>query len=445
MAFTATVTDDARIQNALRLRYINTPPQELLFNEQSDPFMKLVQDEQDNKNPGAGFVVQWVSRNGVGPNPLWAEAGKNAEAYSKLTVSACDFNWRAKWTRNAMIDAEAEGSAGVYNLAKSKIDREIKYTQLSITNLLEQDGWGTLAYIANNDGNFVFYTSKAASETTTVTKQLTNRFFVNQRLCIAALPSSGTLLGSTPGTIFTVTDVDPTTGKVTVDTDLSTATVADGYAVSEYGFRPYNASSGVSTLLGLNYWLPLSVITDNTDPRYGIPSLQPLRFTPDGSPTLKGYLLQMAEFAFTQRLDMGTKKPIMLVSPKDHRDLAIAIESTRIVVQRLKDNGETYEVGIPSVTIQGGMGDIPVVASAGMTPGTVRYGCFDEHFRFMYSGKKLINVLDNDGRVYRVANESGITDNNGVAQSGFNAEGYSRIQLICKQPGSFVTGTGFNA
>lgn len=440
MAFIPTVTDDAKIQDALTLRYINTPPQEMFFNQNSDPAWKLIKDQQDNKNPGAGFVIQLVTNDGIGPNQLWAEAGALAEEYTKITVTANDFNWRAKWTRNAMVDAQAEGSKGVYQLATSKIDREIRKTELAMCRALEGDGWGTLFKVTSNDGNFVLYTGDG----TTVIPALANTIEKNDRLVIAALPSSGNLVGSSPGTIFTVTNVDHATGAVAVDTDLSTATVADGYTVHKFGSRPYAASSGRQTLLGFNYWLPLSAITDSADPRYQKPGLQPLRFTPSGSPGKKEYLLQMAEFAQTNRLDFGPKgRPVFLVSPQDHRILANNIESTRIVVQRMKDNGETYDIGVPSVMLQSGLGDLPVIASAGLTPGIVRLGNFEEHFKLLFSGEKLINTEHSDGRVYRLANESGITDNAGVVQSGFNAEGFSRVQLVCTHPGAFSTGTGF--
>jgi hypothetical protein len=442
MAFTPTVTDNARIQSGLTEKYINQPPEELLIDNKCDPALKMIEAEADNKTPGAGFVVQLVTRGGTGPNPLWAEAGKSAEGYHKITVPAVDLNWRAKWTRQAMVDAAGEGSKGIYKLADSKIMREIHYTRDAMAKTLEGDGWGTLCKVSSNDGNFTFVVGTA---TATPVPALSNRFYKNQRIQFAANPASGNLVGADPGTIFTVTDVDPSTGTVTVDTDLSTATVANGYSVHEYGYRPYSASNARTTMRGFDFWLPLSAITDSLDPRYQIPELQPLRFSPTGTPSIRQYLLQLDEFSFTQHLDIG-EKPVMLIAPQQFRQLAEEFEAVKTIeITRSKSDGTTYKVGVPEVEVMGMRGPVPVRPSAYCTPGIVRYGDFEGRFKLLYAGEKIINVEHSDGRVFRLNHETGVTDNSGIVQSGFSAEGYSRIQLVCTHPGSFVVGSGLGA
>jgi hypothetical protein len=436
-----TITDDARIQNALRLNSQSDSIPELIFDKTCDPLMAMMESVQDNENPGAGFVLQVATRGGVGPNPSWSLAGQNAEDYKKVTLSAKDLNWRAKWTRNAMIDAAAQGSKGVFNLAKSKIDREMRWTRDTIAKLLEGDGWGTLAYISSISGS----TITVGTATATPVPSLANRFYKGQVINAAASPSSGNKRGSSPGDALTVLSVDVNTGIVTFTSAVGGTAFANGDALSEYGYRPYAASSGQSCLSGLDYWLPLAAVTDSADYRYQIDELQPLRFPVTGM-TIKNALIAADEFAYTCHLPVND--PMFLVAPQQYRQLAQSAQANQIVnlsVTRKGAEGEEYKIGFRGFALSGMRGDIPVVPSAYVTPGRYYYGDFKDPkvgFKLAYSGQSLVNIEQTDGRMFRLAAENGVTDNSSVVQSGFVAEGYSRIQMLCKHPGHYLNGTG---
>lgn len=443
MAFTATVSDLARLQNALQEKYINSPPEELLIDESCDPALKMIDLDKDGSGRG-GFQVQMTTRGGVGPNPLFAQAGKSAAQHHMMLVPAVDLFFRPRWTQQAMLDAmDAKGSKGGFDIADASMKREIHYARDSYAKFLEGSGWGELCKISSNDGDFTFVTGLG---TALPVPALSNRFYKNQRLQIAALPSSGAVLGADPGTIFTVQDVAPTTGTVTVDTDLSTATAANGYSVHEYGYRPYNATTSPrQALRGFDFWLPLTPITDNTDPRYLIPELQPLRFVPIGTPSLKQYLMQMDEFTFTQHLDIGTD-PVFLIAPTQFRQLAEEIEGQKTIqLTRSKNDGTKYVVSVSELSIIGMRGnEIKIRPSAYNTPGVVRYGSFSQRFKIKYGGDQLLNWSRKGGELFWYM-EGGVTDSNSIVQPGYGADGYSRVQLACTHPGSFCTGTSFGS
>jgi len=443
MAFTPTVSDLARVQNALVEKYVNQPPEELLIDEKCDPALKMIDIEKDGSGRG-GFQVQMTTRGGVGPNPLFAQAGKSAAQHHMMLVPAVDLFFRPRWTQQAMLDAmDSKGSKGGFDIADTSMKREIHYARDSYAKFLEGSGWGELCRVSSNDGNFVFVTGLG---TALPVPALSNRFYVNQRLVIAADPVAGAVLGADPGTIFTVTGKAPATGSITVETDLSTATVANGYSVHEFGYRPYNATTSPrQALRGFDFWLPLTAITDAADPRFQKDELQPLRFTPTGTPSLKQYLLQMDEFSFTEHLDIGTD-PVLLIAPAQFRQLAEEIEGQKTVqLTRSKSDGTKYTVGVSELSIVGMRGnEVKIRPSAYNTPGVVRYGSFSERFKLKYGGDQLLNWSRKGGELFWYL-EAGVTDAAAVVQPGYGADGYSRVQLVCTHPGSFVVGTAFGS
>lgn len=445
------ITDDARVQDALRLNYQTSTMPELVFDKKCDPLMLMMEDVQDNSNPGAGFVVQMAIRGGVNANPMWSYAGTEAEGYKKITLPAVDLNWRAKWTRNAMIDAEAAKTKGVYNFVKQKIDREIRYTWDSMSKSLEGNGWGTLCKVASNSGStFVVGTASGVP-----VPSMVNRFFKGQKLCAAANEASGDQKGANvggAGNVGTVVDIDRATGTVTLDQAVvATLSWANGDAISEKGFRPYSASSGKRCFNGLDYWLPTAAITDVADPRYQIEELQPLRFPTSGQ-TITDVLLEADEFWFTAGLPIGDN-PVYLCSPAHYRQLIA--KATKEQITSINSNhkgrdaeGKEYVLSYQGYKFQGQRGITPVVPSRYVTPGRIYFGDFSDPvmgFKLAYSGDALININQRDSRIFRMNAENGVTDNSGVAQSGFSAEGFSRAQVLCRHPGNFgiITGVEF--
>lgn len=442
----ATISDLTRVSDNLQLSY-QKDHEDNFFSGEVDAFLAHCEAVKESDNGGAGFVVQVVSRGGVNANPTYSLAGTGAPLRSKFTIQPVNIEWKATWTRDAMLAAESKGTAAMFNLAKEEIDIAQHHAKIDLGKTLGGKGWGSLAGIVAISTADVTIGHPNGDAAGAPVPTLTNRFYVGQLVCSADDEAAGNLRGASPGTAYTISAINRTTGVLTFSATVSD--FVDGDYLSEKGFRPYAASSGKKCISGLEAWL---------DPSLGagtlggtVAALHPLEFsvTADTSlatSTIAQQLIAADEFAFTHGLPQEGVK--IFCSPAEHRSLCDNAQVGQIVqmnVERTKSNGEKYTIGYKAFQLSGMRGIVPVVPSAFIRPGTAFWGPFDSKkmgFKLAYAGKMLMNInTGSDGLAFRM-DPNGVTDNDGNVVAGYRSEGFFRGNLLCKHPGNYLVITG---
>lgn len=442
------IQDDAGVQNALRKKYASpTIAEQNIFDLKCDALLAHIQDTAENNNGGAGFILQMSARGSAqGPNRKFSLAGQGKPAFRQITLGTKDIEERFGWTRNAMMDAMASGgSKGGFNLAKKHIDMSLRLIKQNIGQLLESDGFGTLAYVAVVDsvGATSVFTPGDGAGAANANKSRQNRFYVGQVLVFSAAAMTGEIRSSaaSEATIYKhpVTAIDRATGKITVTGNLTTSGVVAGDAVSTEGYRAFDASaSGATVFYGLDAWAPTTAIGAG-DPlgRNGKPDLQPYIMDVSGL-SITDALAEIDQMAFDLGIDQGFK---MFVPSHVTKALQQGVMKNQIVdrqVTRKRADGSTYNIGYAAFVYQGMRGAWELIPSAHTTVARL----FDPSiFRLAYSGEGIVQVMQRDGRMYRVET-AGVTDASGALQSGDTGEAFSRLALLCDRPGDIIVAKG---
>lgn len=431
--------DQAGVQNALRKKYASKKiAEQVVFNQRCDNLLKFMQTKEVNMNGGAGFVLQMFARGSAqGPNRKFASAGQGKPVFRQLTMATKDIEERFSFTRNAMQDAmDAGGSNGGFNLAKLHIDQSLRLVKQNIGQLLESDGFGTLAFVSSVTGTTVIHLGDAAA---TPNKSRVNRFYLGQILCFAAAALTGELRssGASDATVYThtITAIDKSAGTITVNGNLSTSGVVAGDAISTRGYRAFDASaSGATTFYGLDAWAPTTAIGSG-DPlgRNGMPDLQPFIHDVTGASIIDA-IIDTDQKAFDLGIPVGSK---MLVPSHVVKSLSQGAMKGQVVQMQTTRSGSKgdYTLGYSGFKFQGMQGEVEIVPSAHTT--VARW--FDpEIFRLAYVGEDIVNVhKGTDGNMYRLVTD-GVTDSASEVQSGYSGEIYSRLQLLCDRPGDII-------
>lgn len=445
----ATVSDLARVSENLQYSY-EKDHKDNFFSQDVDTFLAMCEEVEESDNGGAGYVVQVISRGGVNANPQYNLAGTGAPLRTQFIFQPVNIEWKATWTRDAMLAAETKGMKAMFDLAKEEIDIAQRHAKIELGKELGGRGWGSLAGIGTISGSNITLAQPDGSSTATVAA-LSNRFFEGQILVAADAEDSGDLRGSAPGDQLTVVTNDRS-GTLVMSGAISGTAWAVGDYLSEYGYRNYAASSGKLCITGLEGWLdPNAAVSGDSfggKSRYQRSDLQPMRFDVSGQAnlalsTVAEQLIAADEYAFTNGLPAGNDTMIF-VAPQQQRQLASTAQSGQIVqltVERTNSKGATYTISYSAFMLQGMRGLIPVTASAFVRPTLGFWGPFKSKsygFKLLYSGKMLMNInYGSDGLAFRL-DPRGITDNSGNTVSGYRSEGFFRGQLKCAHPGNYL-------
>jgi hypothetical protein len=439
----ATIADFARVTDNLQYSY-QKDHIDSFFSQDVDAFLAHCESVSENDHGGVGYVVQVMSRGSTNGNPTYSSAGTGAPLRSQFTVAPVNMEWKATWTRDAMLAAEAKGLKGMFDLAKEEIDAAQRFAKQSLGVTLGGSGYGELAGIQA--------VTTGASGTTdvgqpngvasgTIYPQFTNRFYVGQVCVVADIHNSGNLRGSDPGDSAVVVTINRSTGRITWDT--VPATWANGDYIIEKGFRPYAASSGRKCVLGLDAWLDPTIAAGTVGGT--VAALHPYAFdaTTITTSTIEQQLIAADEFAFIHGLPQ--EGCAIFCHPTEHRSLvenAIVNRTTSYEVTKERADGSTFKLGYQAFALQGMRGLVPVLPTAFARPGRAFWGPFKDKkmgFKLAYSGKQIMNInTGSDGLAFRM-DVNGVTDNSSVVQSGFRAEGFFRGNLLCRHPGNYLT------
>lgn len=442
----ATISDLARVSDNLQLSY-QKDHADNFFSKDVDAFLAHCEEKSEDDNGGAGYVVQVVSRGGVNANPTYDLAGTGAPLRSQFTIQPVNIEWKATWTRDAMLAAETKGTKAMFNLAKEEIDIAQRFAKHELGKHMGGTGYGELAGI-------VAVTTGASGTTDigqpdgnaagSVVAELTNRFYVGQ-ICVAADDNdSGNLRGASPGDSAVVAAIARTTGIITWDT--VPVTWLDGDYLFEKGFRNYAASTGRKCVVGLDAWLDTSLGAGTLGGTTA--ALHPLAFDASSVTlsTIAQQLIAADEFAFTHGLPQDGV--MIFCAPKEHRSLSDNAQVGQVVmasVERTNTKGEKYTIGYKSFQLSGMRGIVPVVPSAFIRPGIAYWGPFaskEMGFKLAYSGKMIMNInTGSDGLAFRM-DPRGVTDNSGNVVAGYRAEGFFRGNVLCKHAGNYLVITG---
>jgi len=420
------------------------------------PFMAMLTDTAESDNGGAGFMTQVKTRGTVGPNPRFNLTGTGAPGRHQFLFQPVNLEWRATWTRDELLAAATRGAVNAFDLAKERIDQEMHFVRHTLEKHSGGRGWGALAGVNNISSLVITLTTVDGGASGTTTKELTNRFYVGQKLNAAATEggASDDLRGASPGTIYTVTDKDRAAGTITLDV---TTNLVDGDVLFEYGFRNFDAGDGRIMPVGLYGWCDPVAASNGENfggkDRFDHAGLQPLRValeTEAPMTTVKEKLIRMDEIAFTEGLRGSDQDLCILVHPREFRQLTADVEQQAIVrekIERKNSKGESYTIGVPSYQLTGHKGIIPIIPDAfAVNPGHAFWGPFKSSgkdgmgFKLQYAGESLINMQKDRGSVIRLA-DNGVTDALDNTVDGYKASGYFRGNISCSHPGNYLVGT----
>ena len=442
----ATISDLARVSDNLQLSY-QKDHIDNFFSGEVDAFLAHCEAVKESDNGGAGFVVQVVSRGGVNSNPKYSLAGTGAPLRSKFTIQPVNIEWKATWTRDAMLAAEEKGTTAMFNLSKEESTSPSSTRSSTSARCSGARAGGSLAGIVAIASDVVTIGHPDGNAAGAPVPALTNRFYEGQLCCAADAEDSSTLKGSDPGTAYTVESINRTNAEITFTAAVSAW--ADGDYISEKGFRAYDAASGRKTLTGLEAWLDPTVGASTIGGT--VAALHPLLFdcaadTSLTTSTIASKLIAGDEFAFTHGLPQDGVK--IFCSPAEHRSLCDNAQVGQVVqmnVERTKANGEKFTIGYKAFQLSGMRGIVPVIPSAFIRPGTAFWGPFDSKkmgFKLAYAGKLIMNInTGSDGLAFRM-DPNGVTDSSGEVVAGYRSEGFFRGNLLCKHPGNYLVITG---
>lgn len=441
-----TAQDFTNISNSLERRHLKDFVGSW-FDEESDGFGAMLIEESASDNGGLGFQVTVVGPGNVTSNPVLAESGGRA-AYSQFQVPAVIENWQASWTLDAMLAAATKGTVNAYDLAKEAMDIAKSELKRRATIYIGGRGWGSLAGIAavTTGAAGTIDVGHPDGASLTIVPELTNRFWIGQKLKAADLEHTGAFRA---GTDPTITDINYQTGRLTFDNVPAAFAVGD--YLSQTGYRHATAAKR-KTFVGLEGWLdPVAAISGDSigagsTTRFNRPDLQPRRFDCSGK-DIEDALIELDSFAMNQ--GMTRKGLCMFVNHKVRAELSKGENARRVVqlkVERTASNGQKVVIGYSAFMLDGsGKEPIEVIGSSRVRPGLVFYGPFKDAkmgFKLLYSGPAIVNHTKGaDGNIFQLA-EAGVLDGDGELVQGFIAMGYMRAQIVCRHPNNYIVGTG---
>lgn len=403
-----------------------------------DAFLAKCQDESMDSAGGSGFVIKLLTRATAGANPQYSLTGSGAPGRYRIELTPKNLEWKARIGRDAVLGAMEKGATFAFDLIKEEVDVQKHFALHTLGKTLSGSGWGELAGIVSISTATVELGHPDQNASGSVIKAYTNRFYPGQLVGSADDIASGNAKGADPGTYYTVDSVDHDLGKVTFTATVSD--FADGDVMFEKGFRPFAASSGKRCVEGIAAWMSTAAIGGLT--RTSSPGTTPMTFDASNEASLVDALIAADARAFANGLP---RKGVAIgMHPDDFRKLAQGQEAkvTMGSAKKARGDGSTYDISYSQFNLNGMSGTIPVFASAFWKPGQAIVGPFDDKergFVLAYAGKSLHNLMkDGNGNAVRVA-EAGITDNDGNVVPGYIVEGYCRVQLLCRSPGSYMT------
>jgi hypothetical protein len=404
-----------------------------------DAFLAMCEDESFDSAGGSGFVVKLLTRGTAGPNPQYDLTGGGAPGRYRIELLPKNLEWKAKIGRDAVLGAMEKGASFAFDLIKEEIDVQKHFALHTLGKTLGGTGWGELAGIVAISTDTVSVGHPDENASGAVIPAYANRFYEGQLVGSCNDLDSGDARGSTPGTYYTVKTGGIDRKNGTVQFTATVSDFVDGDIMFEKGFRPFSASSGKRCVEGVNSWLSTDAIGGLT--RTSAPGTTPITYDASNDTTLVDALIAGDEVAFSSGLPR--KGLAIMMHSSNFKTLQQGQEAkvTTQTATKSRGDGSTYAISYSEFSLNGIGVTIPVVPSAFWTPNTATHGPFrdkDRGFTLAYAGKTLHNLTkDGNGNAVRIA-ENGITDNDGNTVPGYIVEGYCRVQLLCKSPGSYL-------
>ncbi len=339
-----------------------------------------------------------------------------------------------------------KGSSFAFDLVKEECDVQKHFTLHTLGKTLGGSGWGELAGIVAIATDTVTLGHPDGNASGSPVAAYCNRFYEGQLVGSADIISSGDARGSTPGTYYTVATGGINRANGTVQFTATVSDFVDGDIMFEKGFRPFAASAGKRCVEGVNSWLSTGAIGGLT--RTTAPGTTPLTYSAAADTTLVDALISADEVAVSSGLPR--KGLAIMIHTSNFKTLQQGQEAkvTTQTATKERGDGSKYTISYSEFALNGIGAMIPVVPTAFWTPDTATLGPFrdkDRCFVLGYAGKSLHNLTkDGNGNAVRIA-ENGITDNDGNVVPGYIVEGFCRVQLLCRSPGSYLNITNLPA
>jgi hypothetical protein len=401
-----------------------------------DAFLAMCEDESMDSAGGSGFVVKLLTRGTAGPNPQYDLTGGGAPGRYRIELTPKNLEWKAKIGRDAVLGAMEKGASFAFDLIKEEIDVQKHFALHTLGKTLGGSGWGELAGIVAISSAVVTLGHPDQNASGSTIKAYCNRFYPGQLVGSADDIASGNARGSTPGTYYTVSSVEHDDGTVTFTANVTD--FVDGDIMFEKGFRAYAAGTK-RCVEGVESWLSTGAIGGLT--RTTAAGTTPMTYSAASDTTLVDALIAADARAYANGLPR--KGLAIMMSPDDFRKLQQGNEAKVHVNKAVKTKGDgsTYEISFSEFSLSGMGATIPVCPSAFWKPGTADLGPFkdkDRGFVLAFAGKTLHNLMkDGSGNAVRVL-EGGMTDNDGLVVAAYVVEGFCRVQLLCRSPGSYL-------
>jgi hypothetical protein len=364
-----------------------------LDSEDISPVLACFEANADDDGEGRGFVFPIIKSGQRTASASFSGAQTKARGSAsgfaagrdRWLLNPTELHNFAVFSRRELNAARKGGAGKMFDVVDQKFKEAVKDLRQQLAIAAVESGFQPIGQ-----------GSAVTSTTITFDPSVVNRLDIGDTLVASATEGGGVLLASAGST--TVTQINPDTGVVTVDTDTTTG--GTPATATSFWFRSGNREDAASptTLypVGLKGWIGSSTALGGVT-RTGNPNLTGHSVNAStGSLDHSSALLKMLHrlFKFHGAMDMTC-----FMSVEDHYVLSLDKEAIKNVAVELGP----YKIGFNSIGVFGPNGKlVPVVCDGNLPQGSAYVGPFnDPKYRpqLKYS-EKLIAIDDIDGNEF---------------------------------------------
>jgi hypothetical protein len=434
----ANVTDLTRVTQHLEKVEVGERVSSIVDSD-SDNFLKMCEAQSFKSDGGSGFVTKIIRRDDVSINPQYdlAQSG-GSPGRERVELTPVPIYWSAKLELRAIDAALEKGTRWAFDLVKEEVDVRKTVVRDTLARDLDGTGWGGIAGIVAISSADVTIGLPDENASGDAVPELTNRFTEGLLYGSANVEASGNARGSDPGSYYTLSSMNHSTGALTFTGAVTD--FVDGDILFPKGFRAFDAAAK-RVITGQRGWLSSAAIGGLT--RSSKPGTYPLSYSASNDASMVDALISADEFYFRMRLPR--KGLVMMTAGKEIKKIAQGLEARGLLTKKDGEHKrDGYSIGYSYYSYQGLCGEWKIMPSTFWLPGTMTLGPFNDKergFKLGIGGGALHNMIkDGNGNAVRVL-PAGMTDNSGNIVPAYIVEGYSVLQMLCGSPGSYLNVT----